>query len=76
MPSRLAAFSTRPSLLLKNAFDVLLFEFQKSQTGVEERCADLSVTVEVKIVECDVLLVTQQHGAFDYVTQFANVAGP
>ena len=38
------------AFLLKNPFDVLLFEFQKSQARVEKRRANLCMTVEVKIV--------------------------
>jgi hypothetical protein len=38
------------SFLLKDPFDVLLLEFQKSQTRVEKGCSHLSMTVEVKIV--------------------------
>lgn len=46
----LGGFLDATPLLLKNSFDVLLFEFQKSQARVEKRRADLSMTVEVKIV--------------------------
>jgi hypothetical protein len=38
---------------------VLLFELEEGQIAVEERRANLGVTVEVKIVQGDVFLVTQ-----------------
>jgi hypothetical protein len=37
-------------LLLQHSLDVLLFEFQKRQPGVEKRSADLCMTIEVKII--------------------------
>ena len=64
------------SLFLKNPLDMLLFEFLQSQTCVEVRRADLCVAVEVKIVKCDRFLIAEQDRTFDYVTKFANVAGP
>ncbi len=65
-----------PALLLKHPFDVLLFQFQEGQTRIEERSAHLRVPVEVQVVDRDRFLVTQQHGAFYYISQLANVAGP
>ena len=46
------------SLLLKDALDVLLFEFLESETGVKERRPNLRVSIEVKVGEGDSFLVT------------------
>ena len=64
------------AFLLKYTLNVLLFQFEQREVRVEKRRAHLCVTVEMKIVECDVFLITQQHRAFDNVAQLANVAGP
>ena len=63
-------------LLMQHSLDVLLFEFYQCEPSIQKRCAELCVSIEVKIVKGDVCVFTQQHGTFDNVTQFANVAGP
>src|SRR5262245_6256265 len=52
-------FFYSPSFLLQHALDVLFFEFQKRQSGVEEGRSHLSMPIEMQIVERDVFLVTQ-----------------
>ena len=47
------------SFLLKDAFDVLLFELEKCEARVEEGRTNLRVTIEVKVVDGDRFLVTQ-----------------
>jgi hypothetical protein len=37
-------------LLLQYSLDVLFFELYESETRVEKRCANLCMTIEVKIV--------------------------
>ena len=49
-PKTLCGLLDAASLLLKYPLDVLLLEFQKSQTRVEKRCSHLSVPVKVKII--------------------------
>lgn len=56
------------SLLVQDPLDVLFFQLDQRQTSIEKGCAHLGMAVEVKVVEGDAFLVTQEHGPFDYVT--------
>ena len=49
------------SLLVQDPLDVLLFKLDQSQTSIEKRCTHLGVAVEVKVVEGDAFLVTQEN---------------
>jgi hypothetical protein len=75
-PESLRGFLNPPALLVQDPFDVLLLELDERQASIQKRCAHLRMTVEVKVVESDIFLVTQQHCSFDNVTQFADVTGP
>ena len=65
-----------PSFFLQHAFDVLLFELEQGQARIKKWTADLRVTVELKVVNGDRFLVTQQHRTFYNVAQFADIARP
>ena len=75
-PETLRGLLNTAMLLMKHSLDVLLFELKERQIGIEKGCAQLCVAVEVKVVEGDVFLITQQNRPFDYVTQLANITGP
>lgn len=65
-----------PALLVQHSLDMLFLELDEREASVEKRCSHLRMAVEVKVLESDVFLITQQHGSFDNVTELANVAGP
>ena len=76
MPSRFAAFSTRPCSSCKTRSMCCFSSSSRVSRESRKGAPTLGMAVEVKIVEGDVFLVTQQHGAFDNVAQLTNVAGP
>jgi len=55
---------------------VLFFQFEEGKASIEEGGTNSSVPVEMKVLDRNAMLITQQNCALNYVSKFTNIPRP